>query len=82
MSVKILRVKFRAVFKEEPKLMMAVADYGHGSEVEIPLPCHFLGSDDRATIDAEIAQGMESLAKALLAYVHRKRMRKSHDPLP
>jgi hypothetical protein len=73
MAVKILRVKFRGKWKQEPDLMIAVADFGDGKEREIPLPAHFLPDDDYATRDAQAAQGMENLAKALLEYADRIR---------
>jgi hypothetical protein len=73
MTIKILRVKYRAVWKQEAHLMVAVADFGHGQEIEIPIPAHFLPDDDPATIETESAKGMESLAEALLDFARRIR---------
>ena len=82
MSARIVRVKYRAVWKQEPKLMVAIADYGQAHEVEIPLPAHFLEDDDQPTRAAEAVRGMESLAAALLDYARQTRTRWSFGPQP
>ena len=82
MAIKILRVNFRARWKQEVQLMIAVADFGDGIERDIPLPAHFLPDDDHATRDAQAAQGMESLAAALLQSADQIRRRGSGDHRP
>jgi len=71
MAVKIVRVEHHAIWKQDPKLLIAVADFGDGTEHKIPLPAHFLSDDDRTTLEIEAARGMESLAAALLEYAGR-----------
>jgi hypothetical protein len=77
MAVKILSVAYHAIWKQEPKFLIAVADFGDGEEVEIPLPAHFLSDDDQTTLENEAAQGMENLAKALLEYARRRKKKRS-----
>jgi hypothetical protein len=70
MAVKIIGVEWH---KREPKLLLAIVDFGDGIEREIPLPAHFVSEDDGATLVIEAARGMESLAEALLEYAGRIR---------
>lgn len=76
MPVRILKTKFSATLGESPKMMVAVADYGFGSTVDIPLPQHFL-DDDYAMLDLLIAEGMENLAASLQDYADQLRTRAS-----
>lgn len=74
MPVSILRTRHESIWKNEPQLIVAEADYGFGHTVDIPLPQHYF--DDDFPRYAEIAaEGLESLARALLA--HAEALRKS-----
>ncbi len=74
-AVKIIGVEWH---KQEPKLLVAIADYGDGKQQKIPLPPHFL-TDDMTAFEMEAARGMESLAEALLEYAGRIRKNESRS---
>jgi hypothetical protein len=62
MAVKITGIEWH---KRDPKLLVAIADFGDGREYKIPLPTHF-SPEDRTKLVVEAARSMESLAEALV----------------
>jgi hypothetical protein len=56
-----------------------VVDYGGGVEVCIPLPAHYLITDDFEMQERQSLEAMESLAEALLHFVDQTRKRSLDD---
>lgn len=68
MPVTIKQISYGNPWKRGPQVMVAVADFGDGNMVEIPIPCRVNSNYDFSDVEKEVAKGMETLANALLSY--------------
>lgn len=81
MGVRVVSIQAKSTLADPEPLWLVTVDYGQGNEVEFPLPAHLLATDVTAPMhELAAAEGMESLAAALLADAARIRTKWSQLP--
>jgi hypothetical protein len=79
MTVEVKRVRATMTLDDMEPHWTAEVSYGHGVEVEIPLPGRQLPTDDWTQSHREWTEAMENLARALLDFANHTRKRFPND---
>lgn len=77
-KIEVIGARAKATETNKEPQWEVLVDYGQG-EVVIPLPVHYLATDDFETQRRLSVEAMESLAAALLRFADQTRKQWPHD---